>query len=175
MTELSKNTELQQSCITAVMRSAFYTPTLEEFHVGFECEWQCKIRNETWNKQICDIDLINIAYDAIEHADEEEPFEEQFRVKYLNKEDFENLNFTREFATMSDILKTGCEVYKNDTLNLNIAHYKELNKISICTIDFSKNKTKSSWDENQVNLITAKNKSELQYILIRLGFSQADA
>ena len=76
---------------------------------------------------------------------------------------------------MSTILETPCEVYKNETLNLQIAHYKELNKISICTIDFSKNKTKSSWDENQINLISIKNKSELQYVLIRLGFFKLTA
>lgn len=72
------------------MNKKYYTPLIEEFHVGFECEWQSKIRNETWNKQICDVDLISIAYDTIEHADEDEPYEEQFRVKYLDKYDIQN-------------------------------------------------------------------------------------
>ena len=75
------------------MENKYYQPEIEEFYVGFECEWQCKIRNETWNKQVCDVDLINIAYDAIEHADKEEPFEEQFRVKYLDEKDILDLGF----------------------------------------------------------------------------------
>ena len=196
MTELSKNAQVPQCDKTAVMRSAFYTPTLEEFHVGFEYE---EYQQKEWNKLISppkslgyewikkifnsstslgkikhNVEGINYMDWMIDGVDEGHPTC-KIRVKYLGRKDFEDLNFTREFATMSDILKTGCEVYKNEALNVQIAHYKELNKISICTIDFSKNKTKSSWDENQINLIAIKNKSELQYILIRLGFSQADA
>jgi len=75
------------------MENKYYTPSIEEFHVGFECEWQCKIRKETWNKQICDQDLVNIAYSTQEHADEEEPFSEQFRVKYIDREDVESFGF----------------------------------------------------------------------------------
>lgn len=75
------------------MENKYYTPSLEEFHVGFECEWQCKIRKESWNKQVCDTDLVNIAYSTIEHADEEEPYSEQFRVKRLNSEDIESFGF----------------------------------------------------------------------------------
>ena len=71
----------------------FYVPSIEEFFVGFECEWQSKIRQESWNKQICDVDLINIAYDSFEHSDIEEPFNEQFRVKYLDASDIEELGF----------------------------------------------------------------------------------
>jgi hypothetical protein len=71
----------------------YYTPKIEEFHVGFKYERQCKIRNETWNKQICDVDLINIAYDAIEHSGEYEPYEEQFRVKVLDEQDILDCEF----------------------------------------------------------------------------------
>ncbi len=191
MTKLSKNTQVPQCDKTAVMCSAFYTPKIEEFYVGFEYEsfeipisssFAFESKSPEWVKRKV-VDINNSEYKgrALYHVSINNRYEENvdwnknIRVKYLDKEDFENLNFTREFATMSTILETPCEVYKNETLNLQIAHYKELNKISICTIDFSKNKTKSSWDENQINLISIKNKSELQYILIRLGFSQADA
>lgn len=84
---MDKQTQIPPLSQTAVMRSAYYTPTVDEFHVDFECEWQSKIRNESWNKQICDADLVNIAYGEFEHADEDEPFSEQFRVKYIDKED----------------------------------------------------------------------------------------
>lgn len=75
------------------MENKYYTPKIKEFYVGFQCEWQSKIRNETWNKQICDVDLIGIAYDAIEHSDEEEPYNEQFRVKVLDTQDIEECGF----------------------------------------------------------------------------------
>jgi hypothetical protein len=73
----------------------YYTPGIEEFYVGFECEWQSKTRNESWNKQIVDADLISIALDAYEHSDKDEPFNEQFRVKLLDKEDIEDIGFIK--------------------------------------------------------------------------------
>lgn len=79
----------------------YYTPTLDEIYLGFELEWQSKIRNESWNKQICDTDLISIIYDEYEHADEE-PFNEQFRVKYLDRSDIESIihiNAGKDFTT----------------------------------------------------------------------------
>lgn len=75
------------------MENKYYTPEIEEFCVGVECEWQSKIRNETWNKQTSDTDLVSIAYDTIEHADEDESYEEQFRVKYLDGQDITDLGF----------------------------------------------------------------------------------
>ena len=171
---------------TDVMRSAFYTPKIEEFHVGFEYEsfeipispsFAFENKPPEWIKRkVLDINNSEYKDKALYHVSINNRYEENvdwnknIRVKYLDTKDFESLNFTREFSTISDVLKTGCEVYKNEILNVQIVHYKELNKISICTIDFSKNKIKSFWDENQINLIAVKNKSELQYILNRLGF-----
>ena len=85
------------------MENKYYTPSIEEFFVGFECEWQSKIRQESWNKQICDVDLINIAYDSFEHSDIEEPFNEQFRVKYLDSSDIEELGFMFEEQVVGKI------------------------------------------------------------------------
>ena len=102
------------------MENKYYTPSIEEFFVGFECEWQSKIRQESWNKQICDVDLINIAYDSFEHSDIEEPFNEQFRVKYLDSSDIEELGFN----------------YKDKKLiSTNYSFLKELNKNEVCKID----------------------------------------
>lgn len=85
------------------MENKYYTPSIEEFFVRFECEWQSKIRQESWNKQICDVDLINIAYDSFEHSDIEEPFNEQFRVKYLDASDIEGLGFIFEEQVVGKI------------------------------------------------------------------------
>ncbi|WP_298838909.1 hypothetical protein [uncultured Clostridium sp.] len=97
-------------------KEKYYTPSIQEFHVGFECEWQCKIRKETWNKQICDTDLVNIAYSAIEHSDEEELYSEQFRVKYLDKEDIESFGFKfdgKGTYKLSNYCLTGQLEYQN--------------------------------------------------------------
>lgn len=46
----------------------YYVPKIEEFHVGFECEYfdEC-----LWKKEICDIDTISIASSVEEHGTEE--------------------------------------------------------------------------------------------------------
>lgn len=146
----------------------YYTPELNEFHVGFECEWQCKIRNETWSKQICDTDLINIAYDAIEHADEEEPFEEQFRVKYLDKEDIESLGFIS--SNVRDVLKEEAEFikgFKKDTYILYIQEDKKLVIYNQKEYDIS-NKITGNWTEEILFKGYIKNKSKLIKLLKQL-------
>ena len=90
----------------------YYTPEIEEFHVGFECEWQCKIREETWNKQVFDMDLIGIAYDAYEHSDEDEPYSEQFRVKFLDSADIESLGWKLLETKKSDFTGKNLSTYK---------------------------------------------------------------
>ena len=71
------------------MENKYFTPNIEDVYIGYELEWKCKIRNQDWEKTICDTDLIAIIYDEYEHADFEEPYNEQFRVPYLTKEQIE--------------------------------------------------------------------------------------
>ena len=143
------------------MENKYYTPSIEEFFVGFECEWQSKIRRESWNKQICDVDLINIAYDSFEHSDIEEPFNEQFRVKYLDSSDIEELGFKLAF---SDI---GIECWKLGNFELRTdvdlgAYIDSGNLYSIFYNPYGK----------QYNCVFSgiiKNKSELKKVLNMLN------
>lgn len=68
------------------MENKYFTPDIEDICIGYELEWKCKIRNQDWEKTTCDTDLISIIYDEYEHSDFEEPYNEQFRVPYLTKE-----------------------------------------------------------------------------------------
>lgn len=64
----------------------YYTPTIEEFHVGFEYEWSADGSHDNWKKEIMDINtpLTYFRDDAdVEH-----------RVKYLDKEDIESLGWS---------------------------------------------------------------------------------
>lgn len=131
----------------------FYTPNISEFYVGFECEWQCKIRNETWNKQICDVDLLSIVYDQLEHADEEEPFEEQFRVKYLDEEDIEECGFEKIDANKYTHLDN--ELYFRENTG-RVAILKQPNYLI----------------PNYAFDGTIKNKNELKMILKMLGINE---
>lgn len=67
------------------MESKYYTPEIEEFHVGFEYEVDNDPRINDWSKEIVD-ENSNFKYFEGEYADH--------RVKYLDKEDIESLGFT---------------------------------------------------------------------------------
>lgn len=63
--------------------SKYYTPTLEEFHVGFELE--IKLHElKPWEKHI---------WLPGDQASSVEKYLDQVRVKYLDKEDIESLGF----------------------------------------------------------------------------------
>lgn len=73
--------------------SKYYTPSLEEFHIGFEYEYCMNPESNTkFTKEICDRTSIDILLDDFEH-EPKELFELTYRVKYLDKEDIESLGF----------------------------------------------------------------------------------
>jgi len=143
--------------------SKYYTPSIEEFYIGFEIEWQSQIRKETWNSQICGIDLISIAYNEFEHADEDEPFSEQFRVKYLDIEDIESLGF--KFINLTD---SYCEsyIFENEKMKpvLKIQYVKDNKSFNIII----KNKYVSNPDDFIRFKGVIRNKSELKKLLTQL-------
>ena len=71
------------------MENKYYTPELEEFHVGFEYEY---FENGKWRSiEVYDIDF---------EYDTKLLKEKRYRVKYLDQEDIESLGFSYE-KTMS--------------------------------------------------------------------------
>ena len=64
----------------------YYTPSIEEFHEGFEYEVKNEYRNE-WNKDIWDV-ISNYGDTKLYNLDVE-----KCRVKYLDKEDIESCGF----------------------------------------------------------------------------------
>jgi len=71
------------------MKNKYYTPTIEEFHVGFEYEYQDgvdKDNKDVWKKTICTkSDFRYLSKTKIKDFR---------RVKYLDREDIESLGFT---------------------------------------------------------------------------------
>ena len=98
------------------MENKYFTPNIENVYVGYELEWKCKIRNQDWEKTICDTDLISIIYDEYEHADFEEPYHEQFRVPYLTKEKIEAEGWISQDET-GFFIKGKYELYYNQQWN----------------------------------------------------------
>lgn len=69
----------------------YYIPEIEEFRIGFEFEFKNDMQDNTWEKAICDSDLMSIVCSGFEH---DSNIEEVVRVKYLDREDIESVNFT---------------------------------------------------------------------------------
>jgi hypothetical protein len=70
------------------MENKYYTPTIEEFYVGFQFEYNSEIF-EDWKK--CDNASSEDCYHAIQ--DISQSLETKYRVKYLDKDDIESLGF----------------------------------------------------------------------------------
>ena len=70
--------------------SKYYTPTIEEFHVGFEFESNYTLfsKDREWTK--CKLDENNTWFIEEWYVD---AVPTEFRVKYLDREDIESLGF----------------------------------------------------------------------------------
>ncbi len=69
--------------------SRYYTPTIHDFHVGFE--YECKLNNGEWDNLIFQPNEYNFV-----HKFKEESYfidENNVRVKYLDIEDIESFDF----------------------------------------------------------------------------------
>lgn len=84
-----------------IMENKYYTPSIEEFHIGFECEMLSEIyggtavpieqHKEIWRKYTLNRqDIIRFFIQTDELA---RPL---FRVKYLDKENVESLGFEQQ-------------------------------------------------------------------------------
>jgi hypothetical protein len=67
------------------MTKEYYTPTIEEFHIGFEYEWLDE--NKMWIKSFCPEEISVEGFDEQTYG---------LRVKYLDREDIESLGFNTE-------------------------------------------------------------------------------
>jgi len=119
--------------------SEYYTPKIEEFHVGFEYE---EFYNDDWHKKQYQQDnFLNHDFECV--------FEKYYktRVKYLDKKDIEDLGFKQVGNSYSKPL------FNKNNLNLILDEDKrEINFNNINNINFK-----------------IKNKSELKNIFEMLG------
>lgn len=90
------------------MENKYYTPTIEEFHIGFEYEWLDEEGN--WNKENTPTEITPDGYDEQEYG---------LRVKYLNKEDIESLGFKKSLKSQW----AGWDDYYTENLNAGRDYY----------------------------------------------------
>ncbi len=128
----------------------FYTPTIEDFHVGFECEI---FENEKWNNHTLHKgDLNGLFYYKTLHQN-------NLRVKYLDQQDLESLGWNFEG-------KNGFTINKKFWLDL-----YDKDKFS-CNIHIEEGSSLGTFEMEEVDTLfhgTIKNKSELKKLMQQLG------
>ncbi len=135
------------------MESKYYTPTIEEFHVGFEYEVYKPTENTSkrnWEKLTFYHGEVDATYNQTTMLINYKYYEKDIKVKYLDKEDIESLGFIKD------------SIYSH---KLNQDYYLEYNSeepIHLDTIDIKDN-------QNTLFSGTIKNKSELIKLLKQLN------
>jgi len=132
-----------------MIKEKYYTPIIEEFHVGFEYEvWDVK-SDENWIKQI----LPEKGY--VKHPHEE------IRVKHLDREDIEGEGYVhgRAECLYKRQLSKGC---------LLLLHIPKYNHVTIAY------QGEKSFDKHIKFTGTIKNKSELRNILKMISYDHKE-
>lgn len=166
------------------MENKYYTPTIEEFHIGFEYEWRSSLDKE-WEKEIMD-DSISM-YDALIEYESDQSSGWEYRVKYLDKEDVESFGFKceeeNEDSSYYKFVKpsyNGSNIvlryYIWHTGNADLSEIDEHRKIRIyrtggtpITLRANAIDTELPIDRDMLSLSEVKNKSELKILLKQLG------
>ena len=149
-------------------KSKYYTPTIEEFHVGFEYEvfedWDIE-KEKTWHKQVYDILKSNP--ERLEYVGGDMS---KFRVKYLDKEDIESLGFEFNKEYYNNFFKEKYLVFFSKDMNITLSFYPNLKTVGTILYDPSKSKImyEKGIDIKTINCIKIKNKSELKRLLKQL-------
>jgi len=133
----------------------YYTPSIEEFHVGFEFE--VNYGKERWEKEAIYTkpQVVTLPYMNLKNI----------RVKYLDQEDIESLGFKHQIGKGIKSY-TDKFIYKpNDNLQYELTYVYEQNILRIHVEDLV-------YFEESYNYLfqgTIKNKSELKRLLKQLG------
>lgn len=135
------------------MENKYYTPTIEEFHVGFEYEYLIPVTtyDEKWRFKIKKSTFISEQWTSVSanYNFEKDLEESKIRVKYLDCGDIESLGFTFKG-----------DLYYYD--NLELQQYNDYG-LTIKHFDYINDEYRSV-----VSQITIKNKSELKKLLKQL-------
>ena len=97
------------------MKNKFYTPKIEEFHVGFEYE---SYNGKVWSKEISETCYSDQAYICLPIPEKDYGYDyENTRVKYLDLEDIESLGW--KFKEIEKGMLSNRPIFKFKTYLLN--------------------------------------------------------
>jgi hypothetical protein len=140
-------------------KEKYYTPTIEEFHVGFEFGGKSYVSGE-WIKH---------TLQETDHLDIDKIYKTS-RVKHLDREDIESFNFIHTGRTIDDwyelkITRPGVMTAHTNRRFLLMHDFRTNQGVVIKTYDYET----SDEGENTVYRGSCRNKSELKRILNQIG------
>jgi hypothetical protein len=107
------------------MNDKYYTPNIDEFHVGFEFEFNgsdCNWNRTGFEKQVIlptkdeYFDLFTLGWVQRIYYKPDDPLENWIRVKYLDKSDIEDLGFNSNLELKQHYYKDKYEIaYREDS------------------------------------------------------------
>jgi len=128
----------------------YYTPTIDEFHVGFEYEYlRLNDTNTGWNTKVCDIDTMKALESIKKYL--KHPI---IRVKSLDKDDIEDLGWKTNI--IENIIEFRIELY---TLIL----YTTIDRDRMIVINYS---------SEPIFIGIIRNKSELKQLMTQLNIKK---
>ena len=148
---------------------SYYTPTIEELHVGMHCEWLRDPGNEIYIPIELTANMLSLTLNTtgcnFEKMDVPGPI--SYRVKYLDREDIESLGFNKTFKN-----EFGIEYLFYENKDYQYCLYQSLNEVLIFRADkniswFSRPSFSDAYRPIFSGII--KNKSELERVLKQVG------
>lgn len=155
------------------MNNKYYTPQIEEFRIGFECEMHTTVGNEDmgWTKQILNASK---ASGIIRRLSLYTAEQSGIRVKYLDQNDIEECGF-KLIKSYSDELIF--QLQDGDYSFYELGFQQE-EDFKICIEHWQQNKLCAKvlpldqWSCFNIFLGTVKNTSELKLLLNMLGINK---
>lgn len=157
------------------METKYYTPTIDEFHVGFEFE-SCSYGQNDWTKRVFESDQ----FDILSKISNSGHSQKVLRVKYLDQEDIESLGWKHDFNDDGEEIPNlrdkhgyslGFSIDKQST-PLNTAYLLHFFPDKFLIIDSIVNN--GSGREEMLFRGYVKNKSELKQVMRMLGIANTD-
>ena len=145
------------------MENKYYTPEISEFHFGFEYEWMREGEGATpWTKS-------SVTFNKGPVGDEDAWRNNDYRVKYLDKSDIEELGW-KYVGEYSDEDKKVMSFQKGNWV---LAYNFTLKKIFIFVRDYSEEPDLfGSARDVKVSGLEVKNKSELKKLIKNLKIGE---
>jgi hypothetical protein len=153
-------------------KKEYYTPSIEEFHIGFEYEASDladDLVSTRWVEETFDWNNDFVLFPFTIFKDRPEKISELYRVKYLDKEDIESFGFEKSNRSDSLFLKRDCFNYRpeNKLIGVGVNFNAGYDHVLIFIIPDPK-KVPAGVTVFAGNI---KNKSELRRLLQQLGIN----